>query len=144
MPTLQSTGMPRQAGACRLSQTLKFARLRPLFAFLSLTTIAVIPALASDGLAPAPTYRAQEIAGLSYRLPVSTAPASEFKITPARDTGLVRSIKASAAVGLVELGTAAAKEAIIDCQKGDYPGGGMGLLSLPFGAGGVIADHCRR
>jgi hypothetical protein len=54
------------------------------------------------------------------------------------------SIAATAKAGVVEQGVATAKEAIQSCQKGDYPGGGMGLLSLPSGRESARTGHCQR
>lgn len=45
--------------------------------------------------------------------------------------------------GFVEEGTAGSRQAILECNKGDYPGGGMGLLSLPQGRPSATGDHCR-
>jgi len=42
------------------------------------------------------------------------------------------------------LGTEIAKGAVGDCAKGEYAGGGMGLLSLPFLAAAVLTEKCRR
>ena len=46
--------------------------------------------------------------------------------------------------GLLESGIETAKEALLECQKGDYPGGGMGLLSMPLGRPSSRTDHCFR
>ncbi|MCO5124654.1 MAG: hypothetical protein M9915_13030 [Rhizobacter sp.] len=40
------------------------------------------------------------------------------------------------------LGTAIASGAYGDCEKGEFAGGGMGLLSLPFWAIARLRDHC--
>lgn len=42
------------------------------------------------------------------------------------------------------LGSTVRRSAKGDCLKGEYPGGGMGLLSLPFLAAAALADQCRR
>ena len=55
---------------------------------------------------------------------------------------LANSIARSARRSVIERGTQTAKEAVLDCLKGDYPGGGMGLLSLPFGRSSARTDHC--
>jgi hypothetical protein len=54
------------------------------------------------------------------------------------------SIAASAKASLVEQGIGTAIEAIQDCLKGDYPGGGMGSLSFPLGQPSARTDHCYR
>lgn len=61
-----------------------------------------------------------------------------------RGNGLAKSMAASARESLMDLGVNAARQALIECQKGDYPGGGMGLLSLPFQRPEAQTDHCRR
>lgn len=38
---------------------------------------------------------------------------------------------------------AVARAAKGDCVKGEYPGAGMGLLSLPFLAYAAAAGHCQ-
>ena len=55
---------------------------------------------------------------------------------------LADSIARATRRSLIDLGTEAAKEAVLDCLKGDYPAGGMGLLSLPFGRASAHTDHC--
>lgn len=42
------------------------------------------------------------------------------------------------------LGERVQKSAKGDCLKGEYVGGGMGLLSLPFLAAAALGDQCRR
>lgn len=42
------------------------------------------------------------------------------------------------------LGREIARAAHGDCLKGDYAGGGMGLLSLPFWIAAELRDKCRR
>ena len=85
------------------------------------------PAL-SLGLAPT---------GAVWPLPVSTNPSS------AADS-LARAVAQSAQAGWLERGVATAKEALAECIKGDYPGGGMGLFSMPYLRPSATADHCRR
>lgn len=63
---------------------------------------------------------------------------------PEQGNHLARSIARAASESIVELGTATAKQAVLDCLKGEYPGGGMGSLSLPFGRAAVQTDHCRQ
>lgn len=41
-----------------------------------------------------------------------------------------------------QLGSAIASGAHGDCDKGEFVGGGMGLLSLPFWAIARLRDHC--
>jgi hypothetical protein len=42
------------------------------------------------------------------------------------------------------LGEQVQRSAKGDCLKGEYLGGGMGLLSLPFLAAAALRDQCRR
>ncbi|MCW5666401.1 MAG: hypothetical protein KIT35_21425 [Piscinibacter sp.] len=42
------------------------------------------------------------------------------------------------------LGEGIAQGARGDCLKGEYLGGGMGVLSLPFLAAAALRDQCRR
>ena len=42
------------------------------------------------------------------------------------------------------LGAEVLKSARGDCLKGEYLGGGMGLLSLPFLAAAALREQCRR
>ena len=83
-------------------------------------------------------------------------PAVAFGLSTARQTpviasrasrgsareSLADSIARATRRSLIDLGTETAKEAVLDCLKGDYPGGGMGLLSLPFGRASAHTDHC--
>ena len=55
-----------------------------------------------------------------------------------------KSIASSANRGLTQRGVETAKEALIECQRGDYPGGGVGLLSMPIGRPASRTDHCFR
>jgi hypothetical protein len=55
---------------------------------------------------------------------------------------LSKEISEAAKVGLLDQGVEASREALLDCQKGDYPGGGLGLLSLPFGQVTEQSHHC--
>lgn len=53
-----------------------------------------------------------------------------------------RALSLAGKTSLVDQGVSAWKQALIDCQKGEYPGGGTGVLSLPQGRPTVITDHC--
>ena len=53
-------------------------------------------------------------------------------------------ISRSAKQSISEQGVATAKQALLDCQKGDYPGGGLGILSMPYQRPNAITDHCHR
>jgi hypothetical protein len=57
-------------------------------------------------------------------------------------SSLGKEISEAAKVGLLDQGVEASREALLDCQKGDYPGGGLGLLSLPFGQVTEQSHHC--
>jgi hypothetical protein len=55
---------------------------------------------------------------------------------------LAAAISAAGNVDMVQGGVAGSKWALLECQRGDYPGGGMGVLSLPFGRPSARTDHC--
>jgi hypothetical protein len=74
-------------------------------------------------------------------LPATALGVKSAEHSPSR---LSAGIAAAAKVSLSELGISAASEAILECLKGDYPGGGMGPLSLPFARVSARTDHCRR
>jgi hypothetical protein len=83
----------------------------------------------------------------------ANARSAEFlrTVQPERMNGFASSearlgfaVAASARQSIAEQGVAAARQALLDCQKGDYPGGGMGVLSMPFQRPSAITDHCRR
>ncbi len=57
---------------------------------------------------------------------------------------LASSIAAAGTVDILQRGTAIAKQAVLDCLNGDYPGGGMGLLSMPTARPTARTDHCRQ
>ena len=57
---------------------------------------------------------------------------------------LSASIAAAARPGWIERGVEGSREALLECNKGDYPGGGMGLMSMPFAKPSALTDHCRR
>jgi len=61
-----------------------------------------------------------------------------------RGEKLALSIASAANQSFVQSSIEVAKEAILGCQKGDYPGGGMGLLSMPLGRPSSRTDHCFR
>ena len=82
---------------------------------------------------------------LNLRLP----PSAALQIRPVdRDApwrkSLSQSMTSAARVSLLEQGVETSRQALIDCQKGDYPGGGMGLLSMSFANASAQTDHCRR
>ena len=57
---------------------------------------------------------------------------------------LASSIAAAGTVDILQRGTAIARQAVLDCLNGDYPGGGMGLLSMPTARPTARTDHCRQ
>jgi hypothetical protein len=64
--------------------------------------------------------------------------------TGGKSVGSWSSALANAAkISIIEQGVNTSKQALLDCQKGEYPGGGMGVLSLPHGRPSAITDHCR-
>jgi hypothetical protein len=83
---------------------------------------------------------------LNFRIEVQAARDQAFRCSGcesgARNLGA--SIAGTAKAGVVEQGVTTAKEAIEGCLKGDYPGGGMGLLSLPSGRESARTSHCQR
>jgi len=54
------------------------------------------------------------------------------------------SVAAAARAGLLTLGVAASRQAWLDYQAGDYPGGGMVSLTFLSGKSRARADHCLR
>jgi hypothetical protein len=84
--------------------------------------------------------------GLNLRTEFQTAREQRLRCNGCEfQTGkLGTSIALTARAGIVEQGVATAKEAIQSCQKGDYPGGGLGLLSLPSGRESARTAHCQR
>lgn len=65
----------------------------------------------------------------------------------ARDPGLAAQAGRFGSAPLTpeeRLGAEVQKSAKGDCQKGEYLGGGMGLLSLPFLAAAALREQCRR
>ena len=81
-----------------------------------------------------PTLSSPGTAELLARRAVGTEPTNK----------LAASIAAAGNDGLLRHGTNIAKQALLDCQSGDYPGGGMGTLSLPDGRAESRTAHCRR
>ena len=101
-------------------------------AVLVAAVFAVMAAWADSPGKPAPAAPAAP-ATLDLRVPrQSLAPHVESGRIAAAPASLARSIALTAHVSLIDQGIEASRQALIDCQKGDYPGGGMGLLSLPF------------
>ena len=84
-------------------------------------------------------------APLDLRLPPSAAlPIRPVDLDAPWRKSLSKSMTSAAKVSVLEQGIEASRQALIDCQKGDYSGGGMGLLSMPFQAASAQSDHCRR
>ncbi len=74
-------------------------------------------------------------------------PANAMTVQPlasSEQDRLARGIASAYHPGLIELGVKASKDALLECQKGDYPGGGIGLLSMPLARPNAVTDHCRR
>lgn len=94
------------------------------------------PAFPQPATATAPLDLTVSARGLAAGRPATAVPS------PRR--GLAEAIALAAPPGLLQAGFDAAKQAIVDCQRGDYPGGGLGLLSLPFGTAHARTDHCFR
>ena len=111
---------------------------------LSLTVFVQTSALGQDTPKLEPAQVPIEIA---VKQPIPTSTASNFaSIIPLETRGekLTKSIAMAAKRSLAQSGVEVAKEAILECQKGDYPGGGMGLLSMPLGRPSSRTDHCFR
>lgn len=121
-------------------------------AFLALALLAV-PARASPQTLAAPEHGRPDAAEppplqpLQVRLLPEAAKlgaASALQLRAPAGDALARSLAAAGRVSLLEQGVSSARQALIECQKGDYPGGGMGLLSLPSQRPEAQTDHCRR
>ncbi|QTN21720.1 hypothetical protein HZ992_16240 [Rhizobacter sp. AJA081-3] len=85
--------------------------------------------------------------------PAATEPLLDSEATrralraSARDPGLAARAGRFGAEPLspdARLGAEVQKSAKGDCLKGEYLGGGMGLLSLPFLAAAALREQCRR
>ena len=86
--------------------------------------------------------------------PIESAPASRSALAYARVAPdamperradrFAAAIAASAHHGLIDDGVAVARQALLECQHGDYPGGGAGVLSMPFGRPESRTGHCFR
>jgi hypothetical protein len=61
-----------------------------------------------------------------------------------RGTGLARSIDAASKPSLWDLGMAASRQALRDCQAGQYPGANLGAISSAQLRPNAQADHCHR
>jgi hypothetical protein len=85
--------------------------------------------------------------------PAATEPLLDSEATrralraSARDPGLAARAGRFGAEPLspdARLGAEVQRSAKGDCLKGEYLGGGMGLLSLPFLAAAALREQCRR
>ena len=74
----------------------------------------------------------------------SAAPATDASLNARSPRRLTAAMAAAANVGVLQSGVARTKEALVECQRGDYPGGGQGVLSLPFARPAARTDHCWR
>lgn len=113
----------------------------------ALALAALLPqaaALAQDAPPAQPALTPIEIGAPSR--PSNASARSVGVITSSERGGyrLARSMASAASRGVVQSGIEIAKESILECQKGDYPGGGMGLLSMPMGRPASRIDHCFR
>ena len=81
--------------------------------------------------------------GHSLVLPVSAEPRRP-STSAMNSHKLGASIASAASIGILQRGTDIATEALLECQKGSYRGGGMGALSMPFGRPESRTDHCWR
>ncbi len=105
----------------------------PALTCLPALALASMTALAGDLVLPPPERIALR--------PWQTTPAAAGRAPADR---LSASIAAAARPGWIERGVEGSREALLECNKGDYPGGGMGLMSLPFARPSALTDHCRR
>lgn len=105
----------------------------------AITTQAIAPEPAASQTATAP--------------PAATEPLLDSEATrralraSARDPGLAAQAGRFGAEPLspdARLGAEVQRSAKGDCLKGEYLGGGMGLLSLPFLAAAALREQCRR
>lgn len=92
------------------------------------------PADAADEYA----WKAREAVTPKPVIPATAAPALNA------NQRLARSISLAARESLFSAGIKSSESAVIECVDGDYPGGGMGLLSQPYLAASARTDHCRR
>jgi len=80
--------------------------------------------------------------------PVATAPTEapllETEATQRAIAEAARRPSHTASSAQERLGRDIARAAHGDCLKGEYAGGGMGLLSLPFWIAAELRDKCRR
>ena len=119
---------------------------KPWVRVMGLTGLAMLLAssLAVAEPLPMPTTVAPK-APLNLRLPSSAwLPTGPVDRDALQRNSLSKSMTSAAKVSLLEQGIEASRQALIDCQKGDYSSGGMGLLSMPFQAAAAQGDHCRR
>ena len=75
-------------------------------------------------------------------------PASHPVVPPSLnenpESRLAKSFAAAGTQSFLQSGIESSIEALRECQRGDYPGGGSGLLSMPFGRPQSRTDHCFR
>lgn len=111
------------------------------------------------GVAQAPPAAAHELAGVSQPLPTA-APAATPSLLNSEGTRRAihlathapllseRAASASDApsreTAQQRFGREVASTAYGNCLKGEYPGGGMGLLSLPFWIAAEASGKCRK
>jgi len=95
-----------------------------------------------------PTNKASQ-APIEIIIPHPAAPLNAMRFVgltsfESQSEKFAKSMSSAANRGLIQSGIEASKEAILECQKGDDPGGGTGLLSMPVGRPSSRTDHCFR
>ena len=112
-----------------------------------MATLVFIAFIQNSALAQGmPTNKPPQIP-IEIIIPHPTAPLNAMRFTgltsfESQSEKFAKSISSAADRGLIQTGVEASKEAILECQKGDYPGGGTGLLSMPLGRPSSRTDHC--
>lgn len=104
-------------------------------------------AITTHAIAPEPAA-SQTATAASATEPLLDSEATRRALrASARDPGLAAQAGRIGATPLTpdeRLGAEVMKGARGDCLKGEYLGGGMGLLSLPFLAAAALREQCRR
>lgn len=101
----------------------------------------------ASALALAPEVTREVRFSQAHRATASLEPSPSGLGNTSRGSGTERlavSMAGAARQNLFESGTETARQALLDCLRGDYPGGGMGALSLPFHRPSARTDHCAR
>jgi len=105
-------------------------------------------AITTQAIAPEPAASQTASTAIPATEPLLDSEATRRALrASARDPGLAAQAGRFGNAPLTpdeRLGTEVLKSAKGDCLKGEYLGGGMGLLSLPFLAAAALREQCRR